>query len=202
VAFIDTFTVTTATDLEAHTPDTGTGWTNVSASAGALFCHASTDTIRTLAGLTDGVYAPDDPGSANHYIQCNIGPVTVTPPNIICVRMVDKNNWVGFGRTGALSGQSALYKNVAGTITSVATFTHLANALVRLEANADDIEVLIDGVSQGVSTISDHNTETSVGLYVRTHSGTLNWIDNWESGPLSGSTPSNAPQRFSLLGVG
>src|SRR4051794_14838894 len=103
---IDTFTTGTDQNLEAHVPDTGTGWAIVENTAGnSLQVNASLDQCRVLVSTASAriIYkSQPDPVSAEYDVEFTIPSNTVQPtanddPIFMVARLPDANNYYSAG---------------------------------------------------------------------------------------------------------
>lgn len=169
--FNDTFTEASDTKLDAHTPDTGTGWTLVEQSDPNhdMKVNASTDTVvRDGGGLSDfALYSADATyPSADYEVTVNqvVGD-TSDDPCILAVRIQDSNNMYAVKwNEDASSGQ--LYKRVAGTWSTLGTtFNGPANgSICKLKIVGTTLSFEDDGVELKSVTDSAHSAAGKAGL--------------------------------------
>ena len=197
--FTDDFTeASTDTNLESHTPSGGTAWTRVDGAAGGAVVQASSDTLR-VRSTTTTAYTCDDQGTADHYTQARNKTLSSGRSNsYVCVRLVDKDNFLGWRLAGSGATGSRLSKCVAGTVTDLVTFQGVDEAVYRVEVSGSDAEIFEDGVSKGTGTYSENTTETSQG--VRSGDSSADpWIDDFEAGALSSGTIVAVPKASLIL---
>lgn len=166
--FNDTFTVASDTDLDAHTPDTGTSWTKVwgTDAASKYSVIAASDDCRQAAGTNKGcLYTADATyDSADYYIETTVkGVATTTEPVFLCLRVADQENFYSF----SIQGTSSIFrKKVAGTWTALgATITApVVNDVVRFEVSGSTLSVDYNAVEQTTRTDTDLTATGKAGL--------------------------------------
>lgn len=173
--FNDTFTVGADTLLDAHTPDTGTGWTKVwgTDAGAALEVKASIDQVSAdtdIGGANKGAFYAADATypSANYYAQVTMvqGASQTTRPIFLFVRMTDANNLYAVRIAGTGGNNSRLYKKVSGTWTALGSlFATPANgSVIKLEINGTTLTCYDDGVSVQSVTDSSISATGEAGL--------------------------------------
>jgi hypothetical protein len=181
MAFTDTFTEGSDTNLESHTPSGGTAWTRVDGAAGAAVVNAANDALHA-ASATNTMYRCDDQGSADQYVQYKVSSLNDNV-SFVCNRATDANNFIGV-RVNATKIE--LFKRVTGTFTQLGvdgTTTVVVTDVIKLESEGDDHRVYINGNLEITRTDTAHNTVTRQGVCIRGTQG--HWIDDFEAGVLA-----------------
>ena len=171
MAFTDNFSGTSGDSLDSRT-----GWARVDGSANNGQINGSNQLKNT--STTDTAYQNANTGSANHYVQA-VWLGTGTVGSFICVRITDKDNFIGFRFTADTARE--IYKRVAGSFTNLLSSAGVGNgSTFKLVATGDSIELFRNGSSFGPITETAHNTVTYTGVCLR---NTTNdpLIDDWES---------------------
>lgn len=202
MAFTDTFTEASNTNLENHTPSGGTAWT-LTGTAGSAIVIETTDTVRGAAST--GYYLCDDQGSANQYSQGRLKSLAAISQSYCAVRLVDSDNFIGWRCAGTGAAGLRLVKVVSAIITDLISFQGVDESIYKVEANGTTIKIFQDGVQQGTDqTVTDFSTETSQGIVIRSQTGTNPWLDDFEAGALSSTTSADLSSSgaASLTGSG
>ena len=171
--FVDTFTEGSNQDLENHTPNTGTSWTqlwadnpargwDVIASSGIAQC--------SMAGGVGNVYTADvSYPSADYDVTVTMTQLSsqVDDPIYLFVRIQDQENMyaVRLIDQGG-SGTCQLYKKVSGTWTALgSTFDPPADgSVVRLEIIGTVLKFYDDGVQKASATDSGISIAGKAGI--------------------------------------
>lgn len=180
--FTDSFTGTDGDDLEGRT-----GWTRVDGVAGAAEINASNQL--KFSTTTDSAYTAPDAGTADHYAQAEylFDPAVVSNTSFfpVCVRLTDKDNFIGLRILSSGGAKRQLFKRVSGTLTML--YEDAINAtprIFKLECSGNDIYGYRDGGAMNgglpLATTTDHNTVQTPGLVVRITTRDP-CIDDWES---------------------
>lgn len=196
MAFTDSLDAATTENLEDHTPSGGGAWTRLDGVAGAAVVH-DTDALRSLS-TTRTAYVCTDQGSANQYVihKC-VYFGTGLPNSMVCNRLVDSNNGIGWRLAGTGSSGRRLSKVVSGTVTDLITSQGVSGEWIKTEISGTTAKMYEGGtgLTPGTwnqvgtdQTVSDFSTETSQGVLIASNTA-LNWIDDFEAGALgSGAT--------------
>jgi hypothetical protein len=161
--FEDTFTGTTGTNLSAHTPDTGTGWTQIAGNDWKI------DNNRTAPNANFDRYKIDDaPDNADYDVQADyvqIGTTVTTDPGIMA-RYVDASNHLIVKST---SDGVKLEQADGGVFTNKGSWTGAswANGVshtVRLELRGTTAKVYVDGVEEISATVTI-TAQGDIGLH-------------------------------------
>lgn len=204
MAFTDTFSDTDGTALDSHSPDTGTAWTNNGLDSGAFeISTAAGDELRrsTAGSTTDGYYACDDQGSADHeviIIENAMG--TAQRGFFQACRLVDKDNFIGMRLYGNGGLGMRLTKVVSGTATDLISVQGTAAEWRKMDVVGSTARLFLGGTGGTPSwtqsgtdqTYSENTTETTQGLVYNTAigtvgSGTAVRLDYFEANSLGGS---------------
>ena len=163
----DTFTVGTNTNLQDHTPDTGSGYTYLS--GGTAVIMQSVDSVGKFSSRA--LYKNDTAiGSADYdaYITIKHGGSAYVP-TMVCVRINGASNDRYCGGLGDNGGNPAskIIKVVGGTETSLGvadTFGPAANDIYRLNVTGDDLTLYRNGVSKVTASDSDVTATGNAGV--------------------------------------
>ena len=157
-AFFDRFTESSNTNLDDHTPDLGTGWTQIieviSNGTSSLRVRASSDRLqRNTCSYSEGaLYATDDTiPSADYEVRVQqLNGDTGDDANILAARIQDSNNMyvLRWNESGAY-----LHKRVGGTWSTIAG---PAGGI------SDGSTVILKVQGTTISAIDDSNTILSV----------------------------------------
>ena len=194
MAFTDDFTGTSGDDLS-----TRTGWTK--ATDGAVKISIFTSGVEASVGSGGGgsgatVYTCTDQGGANQYTQQKVLNFSGKENNFLCVRLVDKDNFIAWRLFGTGGAGRRLSKKVSGTITDLITSQGVDDEFVKVEADGNTIKLFEGGTGASPSwtqvgsdqTVSDHNTETTQGYVVEDTAGDA-FYDDFEAGVLGAAPP-------------
>ena len=194
VSFKDTFNgASSATNLGSWTPtDVGSTWT---IGAGA----ANTWVVQTNGNLKwnesvnangSNYYAYDDSSHAGGYVEfVTPSSLGVNSHNIVALRLVDANNWVGITMAGTGSAGFRVITCVSGTVDD----THYqgqgaVSTTYRIEDDGTDIRFYFGGTL--VHTLTNYTavsaSETKKGLVIDDNGSTnVESITSYESGTLA-----------------
>jgi hypothetical protein len=170
--FNDTFTEGVTTNLESHTPDTGTSWTRLWATdATTRFLQVlAAGTVRCSGNTGDYglIYTADETyPSANYEVQFTFVTTfnTITPVYLLA-RIADQENMYGVRLVLSSGGSNAqLYKKVAGTWSTLGSIVTIADgSVVKLSVNGSAIKVYDDGVEVVSVTDSDLSAAGKAGV--------------------------------------
>ncbi len=178
------------TNLESWTPSGGTAWTKVEGDSGKVLVSSSSERLivgNVVNSNNPSAFHCDDQSSPDQYVQYVMQSDT---NSFICNRMTDGDNYVGIRRN---SGNAQLFKNVAGSFTSLGTgSTSLSgNPTLKLESDSsDDHTVYLDtgsGFSEEIAGVNETagNTVSRQGVSGRHTGSLLGWADDFEAGVLS-----------------
>lgn len=183
MAFTDDFTGTFGDYISART-----GWTGT-ASAGPKIG------INIANGGPVGHAICTDQGSADQYTQAKtIHFAGGFANSILAVRLVDRQNCIGYLLGGVGAAGRRLSKIVAGTQTDLITSQGVSGEWIKVEAEGTSIRLYEGGTGATPSwtqvgsdqTVSDFSTETSQGLALNDGgTGDLAWLDDFEAGALA-----------------
>lgn len=168
--FSDTFTGSTGTQLQSHTPDTGTSWTRLWGSVSTLdWVINASNQATPETDADDGVIYTADATypSADYKVEWDLvaGPGSSARTVYAMVRIQDQENMYAVRLISTASG-SQLYKKVSGTWTALgSTFTVPANGSVcRLEIIGSALKFYDDGVEIASATDTDISAAGKAGL--------------------------------------
>lgn len=168
VNFFDSFTGTSGTLLDAHTPNVGTSWTkliNVGTGDIGLSSNTADSNVAGYAADEGGLYTADATyASADYSVS-----VTVVfgdngdDPNILACRIQDADNMYAVWFN---NDESRLYKRVTGTWTQVGSSgAGVADtSVVRLSIIGTTLSFMDDGVTILSETVTDHSAAGKAGL--------------------------------------
>jgi hypothetical protein len=191
----DTFTGTDGTDITAHTSDDGGTWTKNSASTAGASAVIATNRIRANH-TSDNIYHHSvTPASADYDVEADYVVQTLVSGNLVGLNgRFSTGTKNGYTLTLDTTGtRVALYKNVSGTATVLATWTPspaITNGQTlhfKLEMRGTTINGYVDGTLRVTATDSSIASVGKAGLWMQ---GALTnttgvHVDNW--------TVSNAP---------
>lgn len=204
--FSDTFTDTNGTLLQSHTPTIGTSWVKHSGS-GSEDATISSNQLATpiLAGASLLYYANGTPGNANYSTQATMT-ITANSGGGVTARHSSSATTFYLARYLKSAGQWQLFKFVAGTATSLGTYsesiTNGTQKVCKLTCSGSTITVTIDGTLRITATDS---AITAAGFGgVRLGSATANdtLIDDYSVVDTVSPTPDTIPVTDSNLVAG
>lgn len=153
--FRDAFTDTNGTALTAHTPDTGTGWTEVWKSGTDIAEVQSNEVMPDGLGASEGfIYSADATySSADYKVFADVTTQDSSDDvNYIMARMTDQDNFYAIKFNEDVF---TLYKKVTGT------WTQLDDEAVTLPVDTDVIQLRVQGTSiKGYINGVEHLTST------------------------------------------
>lgn len=188
MTFTDSFTEATDTNLVDHTPDTGTAWLVGGGAENTAIVLAASDTLKAnSSGFTLPHYLCSPDQGADAYVQARLKTIeTGVSLAVVCVRIQDEDNWIGWSVSGSGAAGLRLKKSVAGVVTDLVTFQSVLDAVYRVEANGTTIKIFEDGAQKGTDvTVSEISTEATQGLKLQASTSGA-WIDDFEAGALGG----------------
>jgi hypothetical protein len=206
IIFNDTFTVAVATDLAAHTPDTGTSWTQLQVTGSRFFqIVADLDALRASGNSGDSgfIYTADATYStADYEVQVTfVTTFSTITPLYLMARIQDVENMYAVRIVSGASGMQ-LYKKVSGTWSTLGSAVTVADgSVIKLSVNGTAIKVYDDGAEVISVTDSSISGAGKAGLG---HGGGVELVtstddtravvmaDNFSVNTLS-STPTLAP---------
>jgi len=192
---VDTFTGTSGTGLESHTPDSGaSAWTNIDGSANRLQLDGSGNLNIVSSATADAAYSVPV-GSVDMYVQGTLG--TNFPGSngmYLVVRLTDKNNFYGLSRGSSTVWN--IYKRVGGSFTSlkgITGITTVSGDVFRLEVSGTSPPTLTayqNGVQIGTITdaAASFTTQTLAGLLAHGGGAVSNVLRDYESDALGGGS--------------
>lgn len=177
VIFLDNFTeATTDTNLDSHTPDTGTSWVLDGGSATVtLQALQATDTMGASgneSGVSKGYYGQPDPSTADYDIEFTFAAVDTGSANryfFVLGRWVDQNNYYALGvrPTGHASSSLDLRKRAASSNSSLGNYDAAlaASTAIKIEFRTNSQKVYVDGVERITATDSALTDAGGYGVY-------------------------------------
>jgi hypothetical protein len=168
--FADNFTGSDGTQLQSHTPDTGTSWTRLWGSNGTLDLVITSNRCVQEAVTNNGVIYTADATypSADYDITFTVFTlVDLDRPAYVFVRLQDQENMYAARIYRSSRGAiSRLYKKVSGTWTALGSlFTGPADGSVcKLEIVGTALKFYDDGVEVASATDSDISAAGKAGL--------------------------------------
>lgn len=160
VIFNATFTVGVNTELNAYTPDLGTGFTRILQDGTAeITAIATTDLARPLASVGDAgvVYTAEASYiSADYEVEFTmVAGGTDVRPIYVGVRLQDSDNLYCVRASAAASG-CRLYQKVAGVWTPLGTAVTIANgSVIKVQIVGTTLKLFDDGVEVDSVTVTD-----------------------------------------------
>lgn len=160
--FDDTFTVGSDTALTAHTPEIGTGWTQIiNEAAGIMEIKASSDTvIYTDVDTSSGCFVTADATypSADYFIEADLTNVEAGDDTTsLFLRRTSNTNayYVTFSNSSII--ECKIFKVVSGVTTSIASLSQVVanGSTVKFSIIGTFLEVFDDGLSIGSVNDSD-----------------------------------------------
>ena len=158
VIFQDSFTESSDTDLDSHTPDVGTSWTNVwqTSSSAKLTVIGSSDVAQgNDAGDEGAIYSADATyPSPDYKVSAKINAGYVGGRRLYLIaRMADQENMYALRLTTGATA-TRLYKKVSGTWTAMGSFNTDPSVgdVVTLAVNGSSISYYYNGVLQDTQT--------------------------------------------------
>jgi hypothetical protein len=183
-------------DLEASaTASGGWTWTHDGAISGALSI-VSNQLRNNTADAVGSAYKSPDTGDLNQYVQFKALNVTALTGPFVCLRLADRNNFVGIrvGSSAFGGGELEVYLRNSGTFTALynssASNEIAENDLMRFEVSGTGVSgdawrVYKNGaLIRSGSNIVAAMTSTRQGLVARALAFQP-WIDDYEAGALS-----------------
>lgn len=173
VIFNDTFTETVNTNLESHTPNTGTSWTRLWATDPTtrfLQVENAADNIRCSGNSGDYglMYTADVTyPSANYETQMTfITTFNTITPIYMLARVQDQENMYALRLVlSSGSNNAQLYKKVSGTWSTLGSVVTIADgSVVLLSVNGSAIKVYDDAVEVISVTDTDISAAGKAGL--------------------------------------
>ena len=171
--FTDTFTAGANQNLEAHTPDTGTSWTELWATTAGVGWNvfAATDRCGQQTAANSGaIYTADATyPTADYDITCTMFNLltSVNQPIYLLVRVQDQENMyaVGLWRQGG-TNTCRLYKKLAGVWSALGrAFAPPANgSVIKLEIHGDVLSFYDDGALIAFARDTDITAAGKAGL--------------------------------------
>ncbi|MFQ5509345.1 MAG: sialate O-acetylesterase [Leptospirillia bacterium] len=195
IVFHDKFTEASDTNLDAHTPDIGTGWTKHSVGTGVIQAKAANDRAECNTTASPGQYWTDAPSTTDYVVVADITIVDETDASNgagLWARFEPESTYPGAlhgyllrSRQGSnvwqlyqiFNGTSTLLDTIAETFPA-ATTTFEVKLDTRVVAGNVEIRVKIDGVPQTwVTAGSTVLTDSSASKITATHRAGL-----WQRG--------------------
>lgn len=136
--------------------DTGQTWSAL----GGTWGISANQAYFVTGGTTNSLYAVVDSGLADTTVQVTIAVTDVTEEPRVVFRAVDVNNlWI-------VSTSGVVYKRVAGSYTSAATFTHtfVNGDIVSVVLLGNSITAKVNGTTVATVTDSFNATATKHGI--------------------------------------
>lgn len=196
--FNDAFTGTDTTQLQSHTPDTGTSWTRLWGSVAALDWVITSNQATPENDADDGtIYTADASGYiADYYAQWTLvaAPASTTRPVYAFVRIQDVDNLYGV-RLVSGAGGCSLYKKVAGTWSTLGSgfTTPASGSVVKLEVIGSALKFYDDGVEVASATDTDISAAGKAGIGAGGGAELVNTTDD--------SNPTNIYDDFSVVTI-
>ena len=186
--FQDNFTDSNGTALDAHTPDTGDGWTELWSSAFDNI-EIQSNQARPETALGDGIIYTADATypSADYDVECTM--VTLASgtddPMYLLVRIQDQENMYAI-RLNEGTGTCQLYKKVTGTWTALgSTFNAPADgSVIKLEIIGTTLKFYDDGSEAASASDSDISSAGKGGIASGGGAELVNSSDDMNAGNL------------------
>lgn len=171
----DTFTDTSATDLTAHTGETGATWTEHTTYTSGQVVISNANRIRNNQNQLCVLYASGAPINADYYVQASLVVKNVGgESNAGVAGRIDTAANTMYGvRYSMTSGtpQWILFKIVAGVVTSLGTFNETladeSSTVLKLEMIGSSIKLFLGGVERIAATDSAISAAGKAGVSFR-----------------------------------
>lgn len=168
VIFQDSFTDTNGTALTAHTPDTGTGWTEEE-NTGSGNQEIQSNHVQSSDAETEvrHIYSAQ-PNPANTDYEIELTAVNAssssTSPVFLVARFADTNNYYSAGVYG--DGTFKIFKKVSGTVTQLATSSGSISDgdTIKFTVDGTSLDISKNGTSQASVTDSDLSSAGKAGF--------------------------------------
>jgi len=151
--FSDTFTAGANENLEAHTPDLGTSWTELWATTSGTGWRVNSvvdELVQVQAAATGAIYTADTPYPSAHYgvtVTLTLLVPVANLPVYLFLRIQDVANLYA-ARVKYGSGTCSLYKKLHGVWTALGSRfdSPASGSVLRLEMTDADLEFYDDGI--------------------------------------------------------
>jgi len=171
MSFIDNFDEVSNTNLEAHTPDTGTGWTLASGSAGSCVVQAGTSELRSR-NATNARYLCDDQGSEDNFFIIRASYLgTALADSAVASRFLAPGDFVGWRIAGAGAAGARLSECISNTFTDKVTFQGAVDQWIKVECNGGTAEIFNGGTGGTPSWSSEGSYSIGASLLTDTNQG-------------------------------
>lgn len=165
--FNDTFTDTNGTALTAHTPDTGTGWTEEERTGTAIqqIDSNAASPSANEASVRHIYSAQPDPGTPDYDVEFTIVAMSgADDPFFLVARFADANNYYSAGAYN--DGTFKIFKKVSGTVTELDSFSgSFANGdTFKFELRGTALKLYKNGSEQCSATDSDLTSAGKAGF--------------------------------------
>lgn len=194
----DTFTEASDTALTAHTPDVGTGWTEVANDASTSIFNVDSIADTCKASVSQVVVhiaasCEPDPTSAEYTMDARMQAASGTAEGIgLFARRTDNDNFYAFQllAPGDASNSVKLFKQVSSTDTELGSFDAPSGGFNRYQLIITDAKKSI--VLEGIELLSStDNALTSIG-------DTGIWIGNYVGDSVNISTNASVDELRTL----
>jgi hypothetical protein len=231
--FEDEFTESSAVILQSHTPDVGTQWDwNAFTGDSGFAVDATNDwlvaSLNDVAETIGNGYGTINPslGDADQQVWARSKSLSSDNRDAhMCVRLVDRANFIGWSNYGTGSLGNRLRKRVSGTLTDLVQSQGTDEYWYRVKAEGNTLSLWEASGSEPTDptedtnwtqvgtnqTVTDHNTETDCGVVnIGADSGAslTPWIDSFRAntvgaaGGLSIPVAMNSYRQRNQLSIG
>ena len=161
MAFVDTFSVASDTYLENH--NEAGAWTRQGGVANAARIEADNDSVY-FESTTRTAYLCPDQGSADHWSAAKLALIATSQSTShqIAVRVTDQDNYVGAGNT--TSSTRTMRSRIAGTLSTLVSFSATAHEWLKVEAEGDTFRVFTGGTGADPTWTQQGTDQTVSGM--------------------------------------
>lgn len=206
--FEDNFVDTGGTDLTAHTPNVGTGWTRSAANDSALIATGGDGCQASDSGADTNYFIDPEPGGADVQLWWRMKNNGNDRNSWVSLRLQDAANMIGWHQFGGGPSGARFTKVVSDVGTDFETFQGADDLWLKIKSDGDVLSIWSGGTgaeptdpeadTNWTQQGSDHtdtalNTELSVGLG-QLRSSQDPWIDDFRMSQIvAGGAAVNIP---------
>lgn len=165
--FYDSFTDSSSTAITSHTPDTGTGWTQIKTVGAGAFQISFNELAQNGGASEGGIITADGTYPADYVVEVKATqPDSLDDYNHVLARIQDSDNYYALEYNESVF---ALYKVSSGTWTNIGSDLGslvVADDIIRLEVEGSQIRTYVNGVVKHNVTDATHSSagEPGVGM--------------------------------------